>query len=75
MPVKTYRDTTMATFMLIWLLSFIYSIMSVVQYTEDPIKNKFLKKHFTISIPVCIISGLIVTCDYNSHKRRTPVPV
>ncbi len=75
MPVKTYKDTTIATFILICFMSFVYSIMCVVNYNKDPDKHSNLKEHYSISIPICVVSGLIVVYEHKSRKRFTSVPV
>ena len=71
MSVRPYKSTVISKFITIWLLSFIISIISLVDFYDNSGSNKDrYRSAITISIPICIISGLIVLYEHNTNRNR-----
>ena len=59
MPVRTYRDTTIAHLFGISFLAMIFAIVATVEYYKDPKYSHTWKPVFTVAYPVGIVTGLI----------------
>ena len=71
MPVRSYKSSVISTFITIWLFSFIMSVITLVDYyNSSAINRDRYREVFIITIPICIISGLIAVCEHNNMNRN-----
>jgi hypothetical protein len=82
MPQKTYKDTTFSLFITICLFSFLFAVLSTVQYYKNKDDHPSIAdrdhEELTISWIIFTVSGCLAICTHNmyfSKKQSTSVPV